>query len=1111
MAVGHKVGTVFAEVGLDYEPFTRAQKRLLIDATSSTKSIEGEFKKLGISSAREFDLMRAKVSNAYSAIAANAKSTANDILRAEQAKNAQLTRINEMQFGAQTSFLTKLKTHWLGVTAAIGSMAILKNVTMDIINTGMAAERMNLSLKAATGGVEAATSAHRYLSEESERLGLLFENQVSGYVKIAAAAKGTSLEGQSVRNIWRGIATAGAALQMSNSDVEGSLLAVSQMISKGKVSAEELRQQLGERLPGAFQIAARAMNMTTMELDEALKKGQIYAEDFLPKFAKAVEETYSKAAVDASDSATAAMNRYHNTMRESKETLSTVVIPVYSEFLELLVGTGEAARTIAGMHAGGFEVEDLTRGSGSVRLPITGDLYPPAPYVDPTSHVAAWKAWNDQAKERAKLAKEAEKAQDEWLDNYLKSVDASWKAEVKRNEGIGDLAVETSKEKTKAYEDFYKDVDRLGKKGFIAQTSQNQKLLENTDQMIDGQLEAVGGMYESEETLAQRAFDYQVSLLDQRAEYYYEHMQDTTQVDEWYNAAWEELAANRNSKDEQNLKDKADAYKEMYDILREHTTEYNEEIDELERQAAANRMLKLGELTGNYVLAMEAMTAIDREETRKRTLEHGSFFDGMRVGLDESTERTVTWAETGYAVYNQFSKDAKASLSNNLFHALKGDFDEFELDWETMWDNMLHTMTDMVAEMAVEAGAALAKDVLGEIGGWAASIFFHEGAWNVGHGLAGDEYPAVLQKGEMVIPKNLAEELRAIWKAGTPITTPAITGAQYGSWAGATEPGLTPGSYGMTYSSTYGLIPAASYSAAVGAAEAGSLGALSASEAAAGASTGALSSTILGNIAGAAAVIALPLKSWYGGMSSDRKQKHAFEDWYNDLPDAIRVLYDRRKRVLLNWGQAFTYAFPGLHPSEFSAAIHPAMGWLQQYGAPSWLTPEMVFAPRIPIDILQGLPDAQNRILQAILNQDSWIDTGINYERYGLYGGDNVGDMHEKAMVMRYGKNWQGRLNQSSLDALFAANNNAAMSFETGTGPEGLPRTGWYYGHKKEIVLNNEQSESIRRGKGESGRPMIINIDLGHGEILTYRIRKEADNVRIKADRRGMAKKRIYN
>ena len=49
------------------------------------------------------------------------------------------------------------------------------------------------------------------------------------------------------------------------------------MISKGKVQAEELRGQLGERLPSAFQLAAKAMGMTTAQLDKFMADGKLTA------------------------------------------------------------------------------------------------------------------------------------------------------------------------------------------------------------------------------------------------------------------------------------------------------------------------------------------------------------------------------------------------------------------------------------------------------------------------------------------------------------------------------------------------------------------------------------------------------------------------------------------------------------------------------------------------------------------------------------------------------------------------------------------------------------------------------------------------------------------
>ena len=71
------------------------------------------------------------------------------------------------------------------------------------------------------------------------------------------------MEGENTRKIFVSLSEAGTALGLSNEDLNGSLYAISQMMSKGKVQAEELRGQLGERLPGAFNMAAEALGVTT--------------------------------------------------------------------------------------------------------------------------------------------------------------------------------------------------------------------------------------------------------------------------------------------------------------------------------------------------------------------------------------------------------------------------------------------------------------------------------------------------------------------------------------------------------------------------------------------------------------------------------------------------------------------------------------------------------------------------------------------------------------------------------------------------------------------------------------------------------------------------------
>ncbi|MBA3755374.1 MAG: tape measure protein [Nitrosomonas sp.] len=171
--------------------------------------------------------------------------------------------------------LGSLKGQLVGAAAAYLSFTGVIAGGRAILDAAIANERLMNTLTVGVGSIQAATKEHAFLRQESDRLGLQFVTTAEQYAKLAAASKGTQLEGQATRDIFLAIAQASTVLGLSADQTGGALLAIQQMISKGKVSAEELRGQLGERLPGAFQIAARAIGVTTAELDKMLETGQV--------------------------------------------------------------------------------------------------------------------------------------------------------------------------------------------------------------------------------------------------------------------------------------------------------------------------------------------------------------------------------------------------------------------------------------------------------------------------------------------------------------------------------------------------------------------------------------------------------------------------------------------------------------------------------------------------------------------------------------------------------------------------------------------------------------------------------------------------------------------
>lgn len=174
------------------------------------------------------------------------------------------------------------------VLATLGAAAIVK----DFFDANIQFERTSLTLNALTGNSAATARELEFVRAVAYRLGLDVGGAADAYAKLIAASKGTQIEGEPARRIFEATAAAMATLGKNTSDTSGVLNAITQIISKGTVQSEELRGQIGDRLPGAFNIAARAIGVTTAELDDMMKKGQVAAADFLPKFAAELERTF---------------------------------------------------------------------------------------------------------------------------------------------------------------------------------------------------------------------------------------------------------------------------------------------------------------------------------------------------------------------------------------------------------------------------------------------------------------------------------------------------------------------------------------------------------------------------------------------------------------------------------------------------------------------------------------------------------------------------------------------------------------------------------------------------------------------------------------------------
>ena len=115
---------------------------------------------------------------------------------------------------------------------------------------------------------------------------------VTGYASVTAAARANNLSVKDTQSIYEGITASGVAFGKSQEDIQALFLATTQVLSKGKASAEEISGQIGERIPGAVAKFAEATNRTLPQLAKAFQDGEVTIADFV-LFAQKQGEDYA--------------------------------------------------------------------------------------------------------------------------------------------------------------------------------------------------------------------------------------------------------------------------------------------------------------------------------------------------------------------------------------------------------------------------------------------------------------------------------------------------------------------------------------------------------------------------------------------------------------------------------------------------------------------------------------------------------------------------------------------------------------------------------------------------------------------------------------------------
>lgn len=164
-------------------------------------------------------------------------------------------------------------------------------------------------------GLEQGTKNLENIKDTADKFGASLQSLEKGYRQFAPSAKLAGASQKEVNQIFEDITAATTVLRKTPEQLEFIFVALDQIFSKGTVQSEEIKRQLGNQLPAAVEIGAKAIGKTPRQFLEAMKRNEIVAKDFVPKFAALYRQIFAG---------------------EGEQVLATVAEQVFANYVRLL-------------------------------------------------------------------------------------------------------------------------------------------------------------------------------------------------------------------------------------------------------------------------------------------------------------------------------------------------------------------------------------------------------------------------------------------------------------------------------------------------------------------------------------------------------------------------------------------------------------------------------------------------------------------------------------------------------------------------------------------------------------------------------------------------------
>jgi tape measure domain-containing protein len=261
------------------------------------------------------------------------KSTVNTVNSLDNSIRGSFNTINKIpaKMDLAEKSVSKFDAGIAGIGKAIGAVFVVDKIVQfakELIQLEREFEMIQNRMNFVFDTTDRGEAGFERLRNLSIRLGLDVKETANAFSTFGIAAKMAGFSSEDSETIFKRVAVSLRGAGANSLQTSRSFYALQQMLSKGVVSAEELRRQLGESLPGASDLMAEAyqrlhpeVNVTNAMFNKLLESGKIMSAEILPEFSKVLEETFSPAVEAKMKSLDAAINRLNNAFESLKLTI----------------------------------------------------------------------------------------------------------------------------------------------------------------------------------------------------------------------------------------------------------------------------------------------------------------------------------------------------------------------------------------------------------------------------------------------------------------------------------------------------------------------------------------------------------------------------------------------------------------------------------------------------------------------------------------------------------------------------------------------------------------------------------------------------------------------